>query len=287
VSDPPLRLVLAALAFGACVVLIFVLTRSVDPVTALDERAFEGLGELENSASLEDEPLQVATRAVNPLPFAVLLAALCLYGLRSRRPGLTVAAAFMVVGANLSTQLLKSDWAEAAASSLLRIDPGLPSFPSGHATGAMSLAVAAVLVAPHGRRLLVGAGGGLFVLAQAVSMLALGWHRPSDVVAAYAMVGAWTCLVLGALIAARRWRAGAAHPLEGMRPALRRTVIIAAVLGAALLAITVAVVGPRDTLDFAADNTLGVLAGAVVASAAVLGPMVVAALLPGPPRRVR
>ena len=106
-------------------------------------------------------------------------------------------------------------------------------------------------------------------------------------VAAYAMVGAWTCLVLCALLAARRRTAGPAGAPEGRRPDVRRALLLAGVLGAGAAGRPVALVGLRETLDFAVDNTLGVIAGALVAASAVLGPLAVATVLPGPPRRVR
>ena len=80
----PSTLALASLAFVAFVAVAFVLTRAVDPITALDERAFEGLGRLK-SAAPEEEPLELATRALNPLPFLVMLGAVLLYGVRSGR----------------------------------------------------------------------------------------------------------------------------------------------------------------------------------------------------------
>jgi len=62
------------------------------------------------------------------------------------------------------------------------------SYPSGHTTVGMAVAVAAMLVVP--RRLLVptAIGAGLFGSAFGVAVVAAGWHRPSDAVGAFLVV---------------------------------------------------------------------------------------------------
>lgn len=101
-------------------------------------------------------------------------------------------AALAMVGANLTTQLLKD-------VILQRPDLGVQtlaqnSLPSGHATLAASSAAALFLMSsPRWRPLVAAVGGTYAVIAGAATLINL-WHRPSDVVAAFLVVGAWTAV---------------------------------------------------------------------------------------------
>ena len=110
---------------------------------------------------------------------------------------LALLAAASVIGSVTITEVLKLF--------LLERPPLVPSFifdnsyPSGHTTVGMSVAVAAMLVVP--RRLLIptAVGAGLFGSAFGVAVVAAGWHRPSDAVGAFLVViavGA-ACAALG------------------------------------------------------------------------------------------
>jgi membrane-associated phospholipid phosphatase len=124
--------------------------------------------------------------------------------LMRRRVLLAAVATLMVVGANATTQVLKAvterpelgiDMARAAAGN---------SLPSGHTTVTTSVAVALVLVLPaavRGLAALVGAG---VAAVTGVATLSAGWHRPSDAVAAFLVVGAWAAAAGLVLIVARR-----------------------------------------------------------------------------------
>lgn len=58
---------------------------------------------------------------------------------------------------------------------------GIDAFPSGHATGAMSIALAATLVAPARIRPAVALAAAAYVFAVSILLLVLSWHLPSDV----------------------------------------------------------------------------------------------------------
>ena len=62
------------------------------------------------------------------------------------------------------------------------------SYPSGHTTVGMSVAVAAMLVVPRRLLLPTALGAGLFGSAFGVAVVAAGWHRPSDAVGAFLVV---------------------------------------------------------------------------------------------------
>ncbi len=77
---------------------------------------------------------------------------------------------------------------------LLERPPLVPSFifdnsyPSGHTTVGMSVAVAAMLVVPRRLLLPTAVGAGIFGSAFGVAVVAAGWHRPSDAVGAFLVV---------------------------------------------------------------------------------------------------
>jgi membrane-associated phospholipid phosphatase len=76
------------------------------------------------------------------------------------------------------------------------------SWPSGHATAAMALALCAVLVAPRRLRPTVAALGAMFVAGVGLSLLILAWHLPSDVLGGYLVGMLWVALAVAGLRAA-------------------------------------------------------------------------------------
>lgn len=69
---------------------------------------------------------------------------------------------------------------------------GMQSFPSGHAMVTMAIASATVWLAPAGLlRWFSVAGGGVFVVACGIAVIADGGHWPSDVLAGWLIVLAW------------------------------------------------------------------------------------------------
>lgn len=128
------------------------------------------------------------------LPFVVVvLAAAATIAVLRRRWLLAVQVAVLVGGANITTQLLKhgvfdrptlTDAVGSAGNSL----------PSGHTTVAASVAAALVLVVPRRARALVAVFAAGYAALTGVSTMIGGWHRPSDVIAAFAVVVAWAGL---------------------------------------------------------------------------------------------
>jgi membrane-associated phospholipid phosphatase len=110
-----------------------------------------------------------------------------------RRWGLAVQVAFLVVGANVTTQLVKHD--VLGRENLIGGWTAENSLPSGHTTVAGSVAAAVLLVVPRQARPLVAVLGAAYTAATGVSTLVGQWHRPSDVVAAVLVVLAWGALV--------------------------------------------------------------------------------------------
>jgi membrane-associated phospholipid phosphatase len=156
----------------------------------------------------------------DPRPFALLGALLVGVALYRRRMRLAVAAAVMLAGANLSTQLLKPllaiprpfEWLGGGA----QVETA--SWPSGHSTAAMSLALCAALVSSTRWRTQVAIAGTVFAVAVGYSVIALGWHYPSDVFGGFLVAAIWA---LGAVIfltrAAERWPDGTLRGELGAR----------------------------------------------------------------------
>ncbi|MFN8173740.1 MAG: phosphatase PAP2 family protein [Solirubrobacteraceae bacterium] len=202
----------------------------------------------------------------DPLPFALLGALLVAVALVRRRPDLALGAGVLLAGASVTTQMLKPLLGAPRAADILGpVQVSLSSWPSGHSTAAMSLALAAVLVAPPSRRPLVAAAGGCFAVAVPSAVLVLGWHFPSDVLAGYLVAGTWALAVLAALWAlpsrARAAAGGRARIEATIAPTVVAAAAVAAAAGLAVLA------RPEAAIAYAHDHTTFVAAAVAIATA--------------------
>lgn len=195
-------------------------------------RAFAGVAR----APLEPSIHGVAVLA-DPLPFMVGGALLVGIALLRRRLLMAALVPVVLVAANGCTQALKPTLADLRIIDVGHFDRIYPgSWPSGHATASMSLALCLVLVVgPRLRPLaaLVGAG---YAIGVGYALVALGWHLPSDVLGGYLVAASFT--LLGAAALAR---------LEVRRPLPARR----AARPAAIPALTL-VAGAGALLSFAA-----------------------------------
>ncbi len=154
-----------------------------------DVRIYEAFGEL------SDGDVYVVARnvtnVVEPERLVVLVALLLGAAALQRRWRLALGTLVVVVGANLTTQVLKPLTAAERIPSYLAD----ASWPSGHMTAMTSLALCLVVVAP---RVLSAAAAGVaavMVVAMAYSLLLIGTHHPSDVLAGMLVAGAWTAVL--------------------------------------------------------------------------------------------
>jgi membrane-associated phospholipid phosphatase len=150
----------------------------------------------------------LARRAIHLLdPLVVLFwgLALVLFALARRRGREALAVCVIFVAAPLSADFLKPLLAHSHPNAG-SIHIGAPSWPSGHATAAMALALCAALVAPRRARPLVAAVGAAFAAAVGCALLIRAWHMPSDVLGGYLLAGLWMAVAVACLRAAeRRW----------------------------------------------------------------------------------
>jgi hypothetical protein len=135
-----------------------------------------------------------------------------------RRFDLALGAVTLIGGANVTTQLLKYH-----VFTRPDLSSGPNSLPSGHTTVALSIALAAVIVAPSAWRSTVAIGVSASAALVGVATVLGRWHRPSDVIAA-----TFVCIVWAAvgLLAASLVRHGPQYP------ARRVSIHVGALIGA-------------------------------------------------------
>jgi membrane-associated phospholipid phosphatase len=207
----------------------------------------------------------------NPTPYIYLVWIPVVVALLRRRPALAIAVVAILLGANVTTEVLKSI---TAVPRPLLIQGSFPpidakSWPSGHATAAMSLALCCVLAGPGRWRPAIAALGAAFTVAVVYSFLALGWHFPSDVLGGFLVAMTWTLAAVSGLLAVQERRAGSRG--QAVRPpvasALRPPA--AAVLAAILLAVGAVLARPHEVLGYARDHEAFIV-GAVAIGVAAL-----------------
>jgi membrane-associated phospholipid phosphatase len=142
---------------------------------------------------------------LDPGLFILWAVALVLFALAGGRARVAVAVALVLGLSPLSAELLKPLLAHPHVRVGLT-QVGAASWPSGHSTAALALALCAVLVAPARWRPAVAALGALFTVAIGVALLVRAWHLPSDVLGGYLLASLWMALAVAGLRAAdRRW----------------------------------------------------------------------------------
>ncbi|HEV7461785.1 MAG TPA: phosphatase PAP2 family protein [Solirubrobacteraceae bacterium] len=267
---------LGALASLASLVAVWAVADLAAFGRRLDGATLQGFVDLHSPRI--DRLADAVVRLGDPLPFLVAGAVLVSVAMVRARPRTAMVVPLILLGANVTTQLLKPALASPRASSLLTdAHVSAASWPSGHATGAMSLALCAVIVSAPRWRPLVAALGGIFAVAVGYSTLILAWHLPSDVLGGFLVATVWTALGVAALwAAAARWpeRAG-----RGREAALR---VREAVTPSALTAVTatacagaLALARPDATLAYAQAHTVFVVGAVAIA---LLGATLAAAL---------
>ena len=236
-------------------------------VARADASVLRGFADLRRPAI--DQVASAIANLCNPKPFVCLAAAVVLVAVFRRRGRVAIAAAVIMLGANITTQILKPLLGQThpVALHVARAPQILTgSWPSGHATAAMSLALCAVLVAGARWRPLVAAAGAVFAVAVSFSFLILVWHYPSDVLGGYLVAATWTLIGVAAV-----WTLDAhlPRPARGSS-AVRMTVRealgppAAAVLGALALVGVVALARPRAVVAYVDAHAAFVVGAAAI-----------------------
>jgi membrane-associated phospholipid phosphatase len=179
----------------------------------------------------------------NPNPYVYLAVAVAAVALLRRRPRAVFAVCTIILGANVSTEVLKP----------IAAAPPPDAWPSGHCTAAMSLVLAAVLAAPARWRPAVAALGAPLAIAVGYSVVATGMHYPADVLGGFLVATAWALATVAALLGAERWRPtpsrGVTREGVSMRAALGAPGAV--LLAAIVLSLLVLISRPHDVVSYA------------------------------------
>jgi membrane-associated phospholipid phosphatase len=210
----------------------------------------------------------------DPSPYVYLAALPVLVALVRRRLRVAVMIAVVLLCANETAELLKPLLAAPR-------DPGPfglsydATWPSGHATAAMSLALCMVIAAPARWRPAVAAAMAAFAIAVSYSFLELAWHYPSDVLGGFLIAGTWTLLgVAGLSIFESRRAEGMAEAMPGRRPAFSVGEALAptgAVMAAAVVLVGfVALTHPHEVLGYVRDHEAFVIGASAIGALGML-----------------
>jgi len=262
------RIALAGSALAALgVTLGRVLAFDVPTLHHADALTLHGFMSLDRPAT---HPLASALAHMSdPLPYGVIGTLLIVVALARGRVAVAVAVAVVLLGAAVTTDyVLKPALAasrHAPELGLRQVPRG--SFPSGHATASMALALCAILVAPARVRPYVAALGAAFAIAVSFAFLSLDWHYPSDVLGGYLVAAAWT----GAAVAALRWDAVRVPSRLALPSREHKRTLVAAAAGLVLvgLAAIVAILASARALDFLREHTVFAFGAATIAVAGV------------------
>jgi membrane-associated phospholipid phosphatase len=267
---------LGALATFLAFVATGVLAYLVPGAQVRDEATLQGFQSLDRPRLTP--VLDWVSSLANPSSYGLLGFALICLALLRRRPRVAVTVAGLLLVTGLTTRTLKPLLAQPRTSGF--DDPtqiAAASWPSGHATASMTLALCAILVVPARARPTVAALGAAFAIAVGYSIVALGWHFPSDVIGGYLVATTWTLLAVAGLIATGGTSRATERPPG--RVALGLPVVLVASAG--LVAAGVALTRPRTVADTVLTQPTFALGAGLIAALALLVAGLVARLSAG------
>lgn len=257
-------------AFGACY-LFFVHSRVGQWI---DEAALLG-GQAFLAADTTRKPALAFLDYMPAVSAGIAAIVLFLALIRRKDFARPIIAGLSILGAAGTTQLLKHVLLERPDLNISAATGN--SYPSGHTTFAAAAMMSLFLVAPIAQRPFVALIGWSYAAIAGASTLVLGWHRPSDVVAAY-LVSAFWVLLAGLLL--RHWHGPTdqEHSLKSLKSGLCQRILASfAALGALGVSASMILVLllPHPKVSGVSEAGLLVFLGAglvmIVGSAFVLG----------------
>src|SRR4029077_5995665 len=197
------RLQALAVAAAAMVAVVYILAVRTGGGQRLDATALQG------RRATDPRSVHAAARLLTTIDVASLAligGAIVIVALVRGHQRLAVGAGTLIAGSVLTSELLKH-------AVLTRPELGITdalgtkaTYPSGHTTVAMSLGIAAMLVAPRRWRVAVGLVGAAYASAIGIAVVATANHRPSDPIGAAFVVTAWTAAIAALLVVPDRRR---------------------------------------------------------------------------------
>jgi membrane-associated phospholipid phosphatase len=241
-------------ALGGVVLLIlsWYATFHIAAVDRADRTIYDGFASLGEHGRIHQLAVFLASLC-NPGTYVWLAAIPVAIALIRHRYRLAATVTGILLAANVSTEVLKPLLAHPRADPLAYGPTPLPlgSWPSGHTTAAMSLALCLVLVAPARLRPSVAALGAAFTVAVVYSLLTIGAHYPSDVLGGFLVAATWTLLGLALLFLAED-RARRSELLSS-EPVPTRSALgppVATVLSGGVLAVVLVLLRPVTVATF-------------------------------------
>jgi membrane-associated phospholipid phosphatase len=277
------------LALAACCAVLFALVVLAAYVWGPGRSA--DLAGLTGFVSLNDGWVQSLTGRLldfgDPAQVALITLVLFALSVLRGRPRVALGIVALMATTSISSQLLKIALAHPRWAPILGHVVGPEALPSGHATAAMALAFAGVLAVPRRARIPAALLGSGLAVAVGASVIAWGWHYPSDVLAGYLLATGWALVIAAALQEADRWlpardrSASAALARASDRVAtvgLTVTAVVAVGL-AGLVGIVAIAVDPSGASCFAREHTSFVAVAGALTAAAVALPVTMATVV--------
>jgi membrane-associated phospholipid phosphatase len=198
-------------------------------------------------------PIWFLAHLGDTLPYACAGLLCVAVALARRRGWRALAVVCLLAVTGVTTQALKYALAQPRIEHWLPEQVATNSWPSGHSTAAMTLALCAILVAPPALRAAAAMLGGAFAVCVGYAVLVLGWHYPSDVLGGFLVAGLWTSLAVAVL-----------HRVEAPEPARRPVWEPVAGLAAGAGVVAAVVLGVRaDTVALYTSERPTFAAGAL------------------------
>ena len=200
VLRPLVRVALVGLGFVAGFVVVYYVTVRTVQGRLFGDASLRG-ALLTRSALADGTDTVLNVVSVGSLLGAVAVVAMVALVRLERVLGL--AAIGLLVGANVSTLVLKSYLLQRPDLGIREVAPAtLNSLPSGHTTAVFSAVAALVFVVPTRWRYPTVLVGLVAATVTALATMSAGWHRAGDSMAAFLLVGVWFAVAAASVLIA-------------------------------------------------------------------------------------
>ena len=190
--------VAGCLACAGGVVGIAVLSYWAPPFERLDENVLNAIST--PSGSLIHDLAFAVEQPMDPIGWAAAATLAFLLASWRGRHKLALFAVAMIVGTAVIDLVLKAVFEHPREQSIpigeFEWFPVASAYPSGHAAGALAIALAFFFVVPSSWRRATAAIGLVFTLAVSLGLLVLNYHYPGDILGGWLVALGWCFLLL-------------------------------------------------------------------------------------------
>jgi len=271
-------LLVGAAACAVAFVVLLALAYLSAEARAVDGAALEGFVGLQRPAV--DRITGLLQSFGDPVPVVLVAAVLAGVAAAQRRPRVALLVLALVAITSVSSQLLKALLAyPRSEAELAGAGVADAAFPSGHATAAMSLAIALVVAMPARLRPAAALAGLLITLGVSYSVVVQGGHFPSDIVGGHLLATGVALVLLSGLRAAEARYPEAARGsapsdvvrriVEGASAIGLMAALATAALGIAAVGVVVLAFRTSDLVGYAQAHTAFGAVAVVLALSAI------------------